>query len=177
MIKYLGVIFIFILNSNNNVIAQVTNEPSLLDQNDHSHKPITIPEKSPHPTLSIEIYKDAISGYNLKIITNYYSLVVPPKEILNISKLMLPTINKETGFIEGHAHLYLNGKKIRRLYAYDTHIPDELLLKGINQITVSINNHAHMYWVIDEKPILATLFIDPTKRKPIIYRFESFPTK
>jgi hypothetical protein len=25
---------------------------------------------------------------------------------------MLPTINKETGFIEGHAHLYLNGKKL-----------------------------------------------------------------
>lgn len=92
-----------------------------------------------------------------------------------MAELMTPVVNTESGFVEGHAHLYVNGEKIQRVYGRDIHLPGSLFKSGINQLTVSINNHAHMYWTSEKRQILATLYIELNSDDLIKYRFESFP--
>ncbi len=92
-----------------------------------------------------------------------------------MTALMVPSMDSNTGFVEGHAHLYVNGVKIRRLYGSDVHLPATLFRPGVNQITVTINNHGHMYWTVDGRQVLATLFVNPTVERAVVYRFESYP--
>ncbi len=142
---------------------------------DHSHMPIEIPEEIATPALSLSIYQDTVSGYNLELSIERYSLIPPPADLTTMEELMVPTINKNSGFVEGHAHLYVNGEKIQRIYGNYIHLPATLFKPGINQLTVSINNHGHMYWTFEKRQILATLFINPSSESLITYQFESFP--
>lgn len=92
-----------------------------------------------------------------------------------MTALMVPAVDRQTGFVTGHAHLYVNGEKVQRLYGHHVHLPAALFRGGINQVTVTINNHAHMYWIADGRQVLATLFVSPEADPQVTYRFESFP--
>lgn len=144
---------------------------------DHSHIPIEVPENSPAPALSLKLYKDALSGFNLEIFTERYSLAPPPRVTLSMAALMVPSMDSNTGYIEGHAHLYVNGEKVQRIYGRELHLPAALFRPGVNQVTVTINNHGHMYWTVDGRQVLATLFVDPLAKPVVIYCFESYPTE
>ncbi|MEO1323212.1 MAG: hypothetical protein AAFV59_09425 [Pseudomonadota bacterium] len=141
---------------------------------DHSHMPVLLPDGIPVPTLSIVITRDWMSGLNLEILTENYVMDAPPST-LDMSVLMQPSINHETGFAEGHAHLYVNGIKIQRVYGNHVHLPDSLFKPGLNQINVSINNHGHMYWMANGRQIIATLYIDLDQDNLVKHRFESYP--
>jgi hypothetical protein len=141
---------------------------------DHSHMPIQVPKDVPKPRLSIAVFKDVMSGYNLELLSENYSLMPPPRKGFNMRELMLPTINKDTGYIEGHAHLYVNGEKVQRIYSNNVHLPTALFRPGVNQVTVSINNHAHMYWTVEDRQVLATLFVNNNAEPSVVYQFESF---
>lgn len=144
---------------------------------DHSHIPIAAPKSAPYATLSISVAEDIMSGYNLKIQTENFRLIPPPRDVTNMEVFMKPTIDKSTGFIEGHAHLYINGEKIQRIYGNNIHLPASLFRNGINQINVTLNNHAHMYWTQDDKKVLSTLFINAETDKLLVHQFDSFPTQ
>jgi len=163
-------IFIMLLVSTFNVTAR---EMVM----DHSHLPIDVPKKAPIPALSLHLVKDAMSGYNLTLESQRYTLMPPPPEILSMPALMSATVNKSSGFIEGHAHLYINGVKIQRIYGENIHIPQDLFKEGINTVSVTLNNHGHMYWVANDKKVVATLYVDQAKKPFITYRFESFPVE
>ena len=141
---------------------------------DHSHMPVAVPEGGPTPRLSVALSRDWMTGLNLEIQTDCYTLIPPPSG-LRMNQLMAPSIDAATGFVEGHAHLYVNGEKRQRIYGHAAHLPANLFKPGVNQVTVSINNHGHMYWASDQRQILATLFIDLEKDALILHRFESFP--
>lgn len=141
---------------------------------DHSHLPIAAPTGAPAPALSLQLSPDAMSGYNLRLILENFSMMPPPFGLSDMADMMRDSTDKN-GVIEGHAHLYINGTKIQRLYGRDAHLPANLFRSGINQITVSINNHGHMYWTFDERQVLATLFINPASEQIVAHRFESFP--
>jgi len=164
-------IFIILFISSFNVTGK---EMAIMD---HSHMPINLPENTPVPALSIQLNQDAMSGYNLALTLQRYTLIPPPASVLSMSDLMVATINKTSGFIEGHAHLYINGTKIQRIYGENIHIPQTHFKTGINTVSVTLNNHGHMYWVANKKKILATLYIDQAKTPFITYQFESFPAK
>lgn len=142
---------------------------------DHSHIPIDLPEDAPEPALSLTLYKDAVSGFNLEIHTDNFLLVPPPRAELPMSVLMKATVDPDSGYVEGHAHLYVNGKKLQRLYGKDVHLPGTLFHAGINQVAVTINNHGHMYWTVGGRQVIATLYINPDAKPAVTYRFESFP--
>lgn len=101
----------------------------------------------------------------------------PPKDILSMTALMTASTDEQTGFIAGHAHLYINGEKIQRVYGNNIHLPSELFRQGINQLTITLNSHGHMYWTVDRRKVLATLFINLNKSDPVVYRFESSAVK
>ncbi|MDN2662303.1 hypothetical protein OW492_02780 [Psychromonas sp. 14N.309.X.WAT.B.A12] len=141
---------------------------------EHSHLPITVPVDIPSPRLSLKLSKDTIDGYNLTLNTKHYSLIPPPKKA-TMAELMKVSIDPRSNVVEGHAHLYINGTKIRRIYGKTIHIPLHYFKNGINTVSVTLNNHGHMYWVAENKKILATLYIDTNSSPFITYRFESFP--
>lgn len=90
---------------------------------------------------------------------------------------MSVSIDKETGFVEGHAHLYINGIKIQRVYGLDVHLPAEHFKEGINTVSVTLNNHGHMHWTAHDKKIVSTLYIDSNAPEKVKHKFESFPVK
>jgi hypothetical protein len=117
-----------------------------------------------------------MSGYNLTLKLQQYNLTPPPKA-LSMDDLMSVSFNAKSNFIEGHAHLYINGIKIQRIYGENVHLPQKLFKTGINTISITLNNHGHMYWVADNKKIIATLFINQDNTPFVTYKFESFPVK
>lgn len=144
---------------------------------DHSHLPINVPADSPIPALSLYLVKDLMSGYNLTLKVQRYTLIPPPEDISSMMGLMEARINPKSGFIEGHAHLYINGIKIQRIYGEHIHIPQHLFKNGINTVSVTLNNHGHMYWVSEGKQILSTLYVNADKTPFVTYQFESFPVQ
>lgn len=155
--------------------AQMNSSAPVAEGMDHSHMPAAVPPGAPIPALSLTIYRDAMSGFNLQLITENFSLIPPPQGEMDMAQLMMPATDRLTGYVEGHAHLYINGIKIQRLYGNYVHLPANLLQTGVNQITVTINNHGHMYWSVDGRQILATVFLQQGIEEPVVYRFESFP--
>jgi len=110
-------------------------------QMQHSHGQKFIEAKQPFPLVDIKITKDAIEGYNLQIITKNFKFV-PDK------------INKPNTSNEGHAHLYINGKK-NRIYSEWYHISKDQLSRPLNQIRVTLNSNDHSEYVVGSRPIEA----------------------
>ena len=141
---------------------------------DHSHMPISVPESVKPVALSLVLIKDAMSGFNLTLQTQHYDLM-PPRQGLSMDESMSALINDDSGYVEGHAHLYINGEKIQRVYGSNIHLPETLFKQGTNSISVTLNNHGHMAWTKDDKKIVSTLYIDNLETGAIKHTFESFP--
>ncbi|OZG71008.1 hypothetical protein BTA51_23165 [Hahella sp. CCB-MM4] len=144
---------------------------------EHGQSPI--PEGVPTPQIELALFddrsldnlddlnnKDTRSGYNLKLNLRNYSLVPPVEEIIATTV---------TGHLTGHAHLYINGKKIMRIYGHYVHLPSNLLVKGLNVITVSLNNHHHDTWTLNGQEIQATLTINTVLDQSVINAYSSSP--
>lgn len=99
------------------------------------------------PEISIEMVKDIGSGWNLFIETKNFTFT--------------PRFANEASVPnEGHAHIFLNGEKIGRLYGNAYHIAD--LEPGSHVISVSLNGNAHETFTVDGIPIEAEIqFVQP----------------
>jgi len=107
----------------------------------HSHGQRFIEAKQPFPSVDIKITKDTKEGYNIQIITQNFKFV-PEK------------INRTNTSNEGHAHLYINGKK-NRIYSEWYHISKDQLSLPLNQIRVTLNSNDHSEYVLNSRPIEA----------------------
>lgn len=145
-------------------------------QMDHSHIPVSVPETAPTPQLSTVLTRDVMSGYNLHIRTANYDMSPPPVGVM-MEQLMDPRTNTSSGFVQGHAHLYINGEKIQRVYGNHVHIPASHFKAGMNQLNITINNHAHMFWTAGEKQIISSLFINTSSPNLLMHQFDSFPVE
>ncbi len=100
------------------------------------------------PSVKLLLEQDPMDGINLHLDTENYVLNSPLSE-------------KETAqYLQGHAHLFLNGVKRFRLYGEDFHIPYAWLKEGENKIEVSLNSHMHENWTVKGKPIMDTVMFD-----------------
>ena len=107
----------------------------------HSHAtsaPIVLPQGDAAPTLAAMVHKDPASGWNLNVQT---------------SNFRFSPENASTGHIagEGHAHVYVNGQKIARLYADWYHI--DRLPKGEVLIEVALNSNDHSEISVGSAPL------------------------
>ncbi|MGK7877521.1 MAG: hypothetical protein AB4426_30735 [Xenococcaceae cyanobacterium] len=97
-------------------------------EGDHEHGMIAIPEGDPVPTVDLIVHEDAVKGWNLEVqVSNF--------------RFAPENVNKESNHSEGHAHLYINGKKITRLYGNWYYISK--LEPGRNEIKVNLNANGH----------------------------------
>ncbi|MDX2243051.1 MAG: hypothetical protein NW224_20415 [Leptolyngbyaceae cyanobacterium bins.302] len=111
----------------------------------HSHKMVEVPAGQPIPTVNLILHPDAMNGWNLEVkVTNF---VFAPDRVNT----------KGTSVNEGHAHLYVDGKKVARLYGSWHHLP--ALPPGDHKITVTLNTNDHGELVYGGKPIQATEII------------------
>ena len=95
----------------------------------HQHgKAISLPPGPDAPTLQVAVTKDKVGGWNLHIQTTSFRFA--PDQV-----------NEPHRVGEGHAHLYVNGEKVARIYGPWFHIGS--LPKGRNELRVTLNANDH----------------------------------
>lgn len=95
--------------------------------------------------LSMDLTKDPVAGYNLHLRgLNGFTMAPQNAGLANVPG-------------EGHAHVYVNGTKIARLYGQWFHIP--ALPSGENRVTVTLNANDHSTYTLDGDPIELTQIV------------------
>lgn len=97
------------------------------------------------PTVAIRVEKDADAGWNLFVETSNFTFTPENANQANIAN-------------QGHAHIYIDGEKLTRLYGTSYHLSD--LSLGKHAVSVSLNANDHSGYVLNGKPIMATVEIE-----------------
>ncbi len=134
---------------------------------DHSQHPIVdVPVDQPVPSLTIRLVPDMMDGFNVFLDTRNFRFTPENVGNTNISN-------------EGHAHLYLNGEKVARLYSPWHHLSGKLLREGINRLEVEFSTNDHSVWGAAGAPIGADVLIntldddgDPIVREEVRYTLD-----
>ncbi len=129
----------------------------------HDHQSVPVPDKAAIPKLEVQLFRDIKSGFNLHLKIMNFNIEPPEFESV------------EDNLLSGHAHLYINGEKIQRIYGRYVHLPEKLFRPGVNMIMVSLNAHNHDVWTKDNKQILASVAIQKDAEQFELTRFASFP--
>lgn len=109
-----------------------------------SHAQIEVPLGQPVPSVKLIVHPDIMKGWNLEIRTTNFAFA---PERVNTKGLVS----------EGHAHLYVDGKKVTRLYGNWYYL--DRLSPGEHTIRVTLNTNAHQDLIYNGKPIEATAVI------------------
>lgn len=135
-------------------ISSYAGHPAAGDTVKMEHPSQPIPEQAMVPSISFKLMPDMMDGYNLILKTNHFNILPP---LMGEADLL-----EKNGaqILQGHAHLYINGEKMMRLYGENIHIPANWINRGINSITVSVNNHMHGTFTQEDREIQSTLIID-----------------
>ncbi len=96
------------------------------------------------PVVGISVTEDAMSGWNLKIHTENFRFAPENASSAHVAG-------------EGHAHIYINGKKVARHYGNWFHIAN--LPQGDNTIRVSLNANDHRQLAVDKMALEASTII------------------
>jgi hypothetical protein len=130
------------------------NEASGMDMHGnemHSHQKLEIPAGQPIPSVKLIVRPDAMKGWNLEVqVTNF--------------RFAPGRVNTSSNPAEGHAHLFIDGKKITRLYGPWYYLPD--LEPGQHEIKVSLNTNTHETLVSKGQPIEATAIVQVPTDSP-----------
>lgn len=108
------------------------------------HTPIDLTNSNEQPTVELIVHEDPKSGWNLQVITTNFTFSPESASLENTQG-------------EGHAHLYIDGTKITRLYGEWYHLPE--LTSGMHEITVSLNANDHSPFIVDNQEIADTEMI------------------
>lgn len=109
------------------------------------HGAIAIPPDQPIPTVNLIVHPDAEKGWNLEVQATNFRFA-PEK------------VNIDSATTEGHAHLYVNGQKITRLYGNWYYLSE--LPSGRNEIRVTLNTNKHEDLMHDGQMIEATAIVE-----------------
>jgi hypothetical protein len=96
------------------------------------------------PTVSLDVKPDAKAGYNVAMETTNFTWAPEHASGEHVDG-------------EGHAHLYVDGKKVGRVYEPWVHL---MLEPGDHEVTVSLNGNDHAAYVVDGVPVEATAEVE-----------------
>jgi len=106
---------------------------------DHAHdQRIELSRDDEVPTLALEVTPDLVSGWNLRLMTTNFSFA--PESAGG---------DNEAG--KGHAHVFVNGAKLGRLYGEWMHLDN--LPDGQVSINVTLNSNDHSLLTVGGVPI------------------------
>ncbi|MEK3854249.1 hypothetical protein [Cytobacillus sp. FSL H8-0458] len=107
---------------------------------------VEIPKENEIPAVNLTVTPDGPDTWLLKLDLHHFTFA--PEKVGE----------KQPSYNEGHAHLYINGKKISRLYGEYYHLGN--LKEGRNKITVTLNSNNHGALMAGGKPVQATKAIE-----------------
>lgn len=96
------------------------------------------------PSIAIMLTKDPMSGYNLRVMVDRFAFAPQSASLSHVDG-------------EGHAHVFVNGQKLARLYGEWLHI--DSLPKGDVEVEVSLNTNDHRPLAIDGALITAKTMV------------------
>jgi len=118
----------------------------------HDHGMIQIADDQPPPSVAIAVTADTMGGFNIHLKVRDFRFT--PQRTGD-----RPVRN------EGHAHLFINGRKVARLYGPDRHLPASLLRPGINRLRVTLNANNHAIWALGKREIGQSVLVDATRKR------------
>jgi len=95
---------------------------------------VEVPAGSPAPAVSLEVLEDPLGGYNAHITTSNFRFA--PEHV-----------STEHVFGEGHAHIYVDGVKINRMYGPWYSLG--ALSEGTHEVSVSLNTNDHGSYTVN----------------------------
>lgn len=121
---------------------------TMTDDDGHgSHDmPLPLPADGNAPKLDIAVLKDPMSGWNLHVTTENFRFAPEHASLAHSAG-------------EGHAHVYVNGTKIARLYGPWMHIAS--LPEDGATVEVTLNSNDHRTLAVGDVPISATASVAP----------------
>jgi hypothetical protein len=120
----------------------------------HQHGMLEIAEGEPVPTIEISVIKDPMKGWSLRTETTNFEFA--PE---------LASTPHKPGV--GHGHLYVNGKKVTRLYSEWYFLGD--LPPGKNVIRVTLNSNDHNDLAVDGKVIEDQATVEIEDNRKLVY--------
>ncbi len=105
------------------------------------HEKLEVGDAPNPPTVALTIHKDPKVGWNLQVRVDNFRFAPEHASTTHVPG-------------EGHAHLFIDGKKITRLYGEWYHIPT--LGPGVHKITVTLNANSHEDLVVKGRLVSAT---------------------
>ena len=109
------------------------------DRTSHG-RTIDLPAGPGAPTLDFRVAKDAASGWNLHVVTTGF-------------RFAPESVNAPHRPGEGHAHVYVDGKKLARIYGPRFHLG--ALPPGEVTLSVTLNANDHSALAIAGRPLKA----------------------
>ena len=97
------------------------------------------------PTVDLILHKDMMSGWNLEITTTNF-------------RFSPENVNSDNVSGEGHAHVYINGEKLARIYSPWLHIGS--LPAGTTTVSVSLNANDHSPLSVDGEKLTAETVVE-----------------
>ncbi len=110
----------------------------------HSHSMKMLTEEDVIPMVSIEANEDPVSGFNVQISVTDFSFAPQNAGVENVDG-------------EGHAHLYVDGVKIGRVYGEWVYVGN--LEAGLHEIKVSLNSNMHETLMFDGQEIADSVVV------------------
>lgn len=125
------------------IISPIAHDSIAHEHHDDSHE-----SHSSHESGGHSMHKDYIlpDGAMIPEVTLYSELSDSGLSLRVMTEHFTFTPDKEGGMPvagEGHAHLYINGEKITRIYDEWTFVPIKYLPKHFDEIVVSLSNNDH----------------------------------
>lgn len=107
----------------------------------HDHGMFEVSSEKPIPAVALMAHPDAKKGWNLEVQLENFEFV--PAEV-----------NQTNVQNEGHAHLFINGEKVTRLYSPWYYLGD--LIPGEYEVMVTLNTNTHNNLVLEGETIAAS---------------------
>lgn len=97
------------------------------------------------PTVKVEAFRDPGAGWNLHVSTTSFTFA---------------PLNASTEHVlgEGHAHIYVNGEKLGRLYGNWYHLPQ--LPNGMSEVKVGLFSNDHKVLAVGEEVVEHSIMIE-----------------
>lgn len=110
----------------------------------HNHDELVSVAAGPDaPALTISVLPDPASGYNLHLVTRNFTFAPEHASQGHVAG-------------EGHAHVYVNGEKIGRLYGSWMHLAS---LPENAEVEVTLNTNDHRLLAVDNQPLKASVTV------------------
>lgn len=107
---------------------------------DHGAEAISLPGGETAPSVALRVFRDPVAGWNLKVETARFRFAPEAAGAAHRAG-------------EGHAHLYVDGEKVARLYGPWFHLAS--LPKGAAELRVTLNANDHRPLAVGGVPLAA----------------------